>query len=230
MKIVAIHQPDFFPYLGFFWKIMNCHELVILDDVQYSRRGMHDFNFIKTPQGKLKLKVPVTNSYYSHINQTVTAGTEWKARLVKTVEMNYKRSAHFAEAFPLIEDILTNSSENLAEMNERAYRMMFEAIGIDVPIVRASDLHIASAKEQRIIDICKQRSADVYLSGTGARQYQSAEDFARNGLLLKYAEFAPFEYPQLWGDFVPYLSVIDYLMNCGLSALRSESCGCVREG
>lgn len=57
MKI-ATHQPDFLPYIGLFWKIYCCDVLVILDDVQYSKRGMHDFNYIKTPQGKYKLKVP----------------------------------------------------------------------------------------------------------------------------------------------------------------------------
>ena len=221
MKI-ATHQPDFLPYIGLFWKIYCCDVLVILDDVQYSKRGMHDFNYIKTPQGKYKLKVPVSCNYTSKINEVRIADETWYERHLKTLEMNYKRAPYFYECQEFLKSFMKSGYKKLDKLNIDAYKCFMKSLGIEREIVLSSELNIASVKEQRILDICDVMNADVYVSGTGASAYQKKDDFTERGIDLRYAVFEPFAYNQLWGDFIPYLSVVDYIMNCGFDALKGE--------
>lgn len=220
--IVATHQPDYLPYLGFFLKVACSDVLVFLDDVQYSKRGMHDFNYIKTPQGKYKLKVPVSCSYTSKINEVELAQPEWYEKHLKTLEMSYKRAPYFNEVQSILKELLPFGYKNLSDLNISVNKAFIERAFPGKKFIVSSELGISSTKEARIIDICKAVDADTYMSGTGAMAYQNEEDFAKEGIELKYATFSPFEYKQQWGEFVPYLSAIDYFMNCGFDSLGRE--------
>jgi len=219
MKI-ATHQPDFIPYLGLFWKIYCSDALVVLDDVQYSKRGMHDFNYIKTAQGKMKVKIPVSCEYTSKINEVKFADTLWYKKFLKTLEMNYKRAQYFNEVQSLLQNLLSMEYNHLSDLNIAVYKEFLRRFNFERQIILSSQLDIQSTKEQRILDICSKLNAETYISGTGAASYQNEEDFNGIGVQLKYAKFEPFEYKQMWGEFIPNLSVIDYVMNCGFDSLK----------
>jgi hypothetical protein len=216
--IISIHQPDYIPYLGYFYKIAKSDVFVFLDDVQFSNDNMHHWNRVKTPQGECRLKVPVAHSFGDKITEVRTRDElKWKEKHLKTLEMNYSKAQYFKEIFPQYKELITKNYKNLSEMNISLNKFFCEGFGYTPTFVRASELNINTAKEDRVIDICLSLDATTYLSGNGARVYQVEENFNRKGLSLQYSDFTPIEYTQLWGEFKPNLSVLDYVFNCGFN-------------
>lgn len=215
-KIVSIHQPDYIPWLGFYYKVAHSDQFVYLDDAQFSNEAAHNFNVIKTPQGELRLKAPVQQKLGDLIHNVRTKDElKWKEKHLRTLEMNYKRAAHFTEIFPDFADVLMRQYDNIADMNIAINQFVLDGFGIHVPVIRTSDMEISSLREERIFDICKQLDATEYLSGNGARAYQKQEHFEEQNIVLTYLDYKPIEYPQLWKEFLPCMSVVDYIFNCG---------------
>lgn len=214
--IVSIHQPDFIPWLGFYYKVMHSDCFVYLDDAQFSNEAAHNFNDIKTPQGKFRLKVPVDYKFGDSIKDVTTKDSlNWKAKHLKTIEMNYTKAIHFKETFPIYEEVLNKNYKNISEMNITINNMIFKNFGIDVPFSLSSELGLDSNREERVIDICVANDATEYLSGNGARVYQDERNFLKRGIILSYLDYKPIEYRQLWRGFFPCMSVIDYIFNYG---------------
>lgn len=218
-KVVAIHQPDFIPWLGFYYKAAHCDQFVWLDDAQYSNMAAHNFNFIKTSQGRYTLKVPVEQHLGDPIISVRTRDElGWKKKHLMTLEMNYKRARHFDEFFPMISRVILGDHRNIAELNIEMNSMILEGFGIMRPYVRTSEMNFSfEGREDRIIEICSALGAAEYLSGNGARVYQDGKHFEARGVKLSYLDYKPIEYRQLWPKvgFIDCLSVVDYIFNCG---------------
>ena len=215
-KVVAIHQPDYIPWLGFYYKVAHSDLFVYLDDAQFSNEAAHNYNVIKTPQGEFRLRIPVAQKLGDKINEVRTKDElKWKQKHLKTLEMNYKKAPYFAEIFPVYAEVLGKEYDNLADLNIAINQFILDGFGIQVPMVRTSDMDIQGAREERILEICKQFNATEYLSGNGARAYQKQEHFEEVGLTLTYLDYKPIEYRQLWKEFLPCMSVLDYIFNCG---------------
>ncbi len=213
---IAIHQPNYIPWLGYFYKIFQADKFVFLDDVQFARHGAQNYHYIKTPQGSFRLKIPVASEYHSLINEIETRDElEWRQKHLKTVEMNYRKAPYFDEIFHDLKYVLNTDVNNLSNLNIKIISFICHKFGMTTSFVNSSDLQIKSSKEEKIMDICQTLEANVYYSGTGAKAYQSEEQFIARGIELKYSSFKTFEYPQMWGSFLSNVSVIDYLMNCG---------------
>jgi hypothetical protein len=144
----------------------------------------------------------------------------WKAKHLKTLAANYKRSKFFDEIYSDFSSLLNISYRNIASLNATIIKFLCEKLGIKTSFVVASTLNLSTKSEQKIIDICCALKCNIYYSGTGAMAYQKDENFAAKGIILKYSEFRPFEYPQLWGAFRANVTIIDYLMNCGYNWTR----------
>lgn len=214
--IISIHQPDYIPYLGYFYKIYQSEIFVFLDDVQFSNDNMHHWNKIKTPQGEHRLKIPVASNFGDEINEVRTRDElKWKEKHLKTLEMNYSKTQYFKEIYPQYKEIIIKNYSNLAEMNIAINQFICEGMDIETKFIRSSELNVNSVKENRVIDICLALGGKTYLSGIGAKAYQVDENFEDKGLHLKYTDYEPFEYKQVWGQFIPNLSVLDYIFNCG---------------
>ena len=223
--IISIHQPDYIPYIGYFYKIAQSDVFVFLDDAQYSNDNMHQWNRIKTPQGECRLKIPVKYEFGDSINTVVTRDDlKWREKHVKTIEMNYVRAPYFSEFFPNIKEIILSDHANLAELNIELNTHICNRFGIGKRFLRSSDMGISTRKEERVIDICVSLGGSEYISGNGARAYQTEEHFTSRGVALRYTDYHPFEYEQLWGDFIPNLSILDYIFNCGYDWNRISSC------
>lgn len=216
--VVAIHQPDYLPYPGLFYKILRSDVFVFLDDAQFSNSAGHDFNLIKTPQGAQKLKVPVRQTLGDRINQVPTRDDlNWKRRHLTALELSYKKAPYFDWVFGMLSGLLNAQYESIAQMNMAIIRSFCEACGYKREILLSSQMRVESKNEQRILDICHLLGGDTYFSGTGARSYQIEEHFSSAGVRLVYSDYHPIVYPQLWGSFIENLSMVDYFMNCGLN-------------
>lgn len=214
--IVTIHQPDYIPYIGYFYKISKADVFVFLDDAQFSNDNMHHWNKIKTPQGELRFKIPVDYHFGDPISKVRTKDElGWKEKQLKILEMNYKKSRYFNEVYPFFRELLLSSYESLADMNITINRYICYGFGIVPRFIKASELNIRSAKEEKVLDICTRLDGTEYISGTGAKAYQAEDHFKKRGINLSYTDYHSFLYPQLWKDYIPNLSILDFLFNCG---------------
>ena len=213
---VGIHQPDYIPWLGLFYKMYLSDVFVHLDDAQYSNEAAHNFNKIKTAQGELRLKFPVEYHLGDPIN-TVRPKYElkWREKHLKTMEMNYTKARFFKETFPELKDVFMVDYPNVAELNIAINEYIAGKFGIKPKFVRSSDFNMTSVREERVIDLCVAVGGTRYISGNGARVYQEEEHFTSRGVELTYLDYKPIEYPQVWKEFLPCMSVVDYIFNCG---------------
>ena len=218
MKKISIHQPNYIPWLGYFYKISQSDIFVFLDDAQFSNEGMHNFHYIKTPQGAFRLKIPVENNFNDPIRNVKTRDElGWKIKHLKNIEANYKRAPHFEEVYSDFSKILLEEYQNLAVLNSEIIKFICQKLGINSTFLNSSSLSINTTREEKILDICSALNANIYYSGTGAKAYQKEENFTQRGISLLYSTYKPYEYTQLWGEFRANVSIIDYLMNCGYS-------------
>lgn len=234
--IVAIHQPDYIPWLGLYYKMAHSDVFVYLDDAQYSNEADHNVNKIKTPQGEFKLKVPVEQHLGDLIcNVRTKDELKWKEKHLKTLKMNYAKSPHFETIYPGFENVILSHSGSIAELNIAINRYICDGFGIHTRILKSSDMSINSVREERVIDICLAVGGTEYLSGNGAKVYQTESHFTNRGLKLTYLDYKPIEYKQLWPKvgFLPCMSVLDYIFNCGFdweqieSKVKEANGGCV---
>jgi WbqC-like protein family len=218
---LAIHQPNYLPWPGYFHKMAGCDVFVYLDAVQYPRgRSFAARNRIKTPNGAAYLTVPVSvpkghDGRVSYL-EVAFADDGWRDKHLRTVEQCYARAPHFGAIFPLYRDAL-GRGESLVEVNIALTEAVAGYLGIASRRVRLSEaLSEFGAKTQLIVELCQELGADRYLSGTGGgADYNDEELLRANGIELRYDSYDPPTYPQLWGPFEPRLSVLDLLFNCG---------------
>ena len=220
-KTIGIHQPNFVPWLGYFYKIKQCDSFVYLDTAQYTKNSFQNRNKIKTPQGEHWLAIPVLTKgkFGQATNEVEVNSTEKRQeKILKTLEMNYKKAPFFANYFEPLKKIMTeNTSLKLSEICIAINTWICIELGITTPCVKASDLALSPELKSTglLVEICKKMEATRYLSGTGGSNYQEEESFKQNNIELVYSKFAFPEYKQLWGDRLMNLSILDTLFNCG---------------
>jgi hypothetical protein len=220
--IAAIHQPNYIPWLGYFFKIAHSHKFVFLDIVAYPSGGSFvNRNYIKTSGGPAWLTIPaITGGRYGQpINEVKTDWrSRWATKHIATLRSNYIRSPYFKEILALLEPHYASVNEGtfLAEFNIELIRSIASYLGICSQFTRASDLNVAGHKNGLNLDICRVVNARTYLSGTGAsKSFQEDARFEEAGITLVYSPFSQQSYPQRFGEFVGNLSIVDVLMNCG---------------
>ena len=216
--IVSIHQPNYIPWLGLYYKMFHSDVFVYLDDAQYSNVGDHNVNKIKTSQGEYKLKIPVEQHLGDRILDVRTKDElGWKEKHLKTITMNYSKAPFFDCFFPQLSEVIKNHEGNISDLNIKIDRLIMDGFGFATKIVKSSELDIHTAREERVIDICVALGASEYISGNGARAYEVEEHFTQRGIKLTYTDYKPIEYNQIWPKigFLPYMSAIDYIFNCG---------------
>lgn len=216
MKTISIHQPNYIPWLGYFYKIYQSDCFIFLDDAQYSNEGMHNYHYIKSSQGPIRLKIPVQQTLGNKINEVRTKDElDWKIKHLRLIESNYRKAKFFEEVYSDMNGLLMNDYQFLSDLNSSIIKLFCFKLGIKTEFRDASEFNILSAREEKILELCTVLKADVYYSGTGARSYQKEDNFIKRGIHLRYSEYQPFEYVQQWNGFNKNVSIIDYLMNCG---------------
>lgn len=222
MKI-AIHQPNFFPWLGFFNKIYVADIFVYLNHVENNPRTAIYTKRVKLLVNKQEywLTCPLKNEagkVFIPINQMVIENPEKvKNKHLKTLELNYKRAPYFAETFPLVELFYNHPSNLISERNISIINSVCEALNISTKKIQSDALNINTSSNQLLIDIVKQLDGNCYIPGGGAQDYQDDDLFAKSGVKLHYQNFVHPSYKQFNSeDFVKGLSIIDCLMSVGI--------------
>lgn len=213
---VAIHQPDYIPWLGYFYKIYKSDSFIFLDNVQFSNSVGHNYRNIKTSQGLNRLKIPVDYSHGEIIkNVTMKDELGWRANHLKAFSMNYKKAPYFDQTYNFIENIYKSDTNNLSEFNQKFIIEIAEKFGFATKFYKSSELNVDGEREGRIINLCLSVGGSTYLSGKGAMAYQKRDNFEKAGLKLTYSNFYPIKYNQLWGDFEANVTTLDYIFNNG---------------
>lgn len=229
MVIVACHQPNFLPWLGFFHKILQCDIFVLLDNAQFVKGGFVNRCRIKEIDHLAWLTIPVkTKGHFEQPIRDVEINNlvPWRKIVLRTLETYYRKARFFNTYFPMLSAVFNQSWDKLFDLNLHLLRLILKTFGISTELRLASTLNTQGQKSSLIISIAKAIGADGYYSGMGARQYQRGMEFSNAGILLMYSSFEPFHYPQLGKSFIPNLSIIDFLFNCGggqVEQLRSPS-------
>ena len=227
---VTILQPSYLPWLGFFEQMHRSDQFVLYDDVQFTRRDWRNRNRIRVQEGSVWLTVPVIqkNKYEQSLLETkIDNSTSWKRKHLKSLRCHYSKTPFFDLYFPWCEKTFNREWNFLLDLSLETIQYLKGELKINTPLLRSSELGESGNKSERLISICKQLGATQYLSGESARNYISEKDFSDQGIELVYQEYQHPEYPQRYEGFVPFLSTIDLLFNCGdksLEFLKQTDC------
>jgi hypothetical protein len=224
-KTVVIHQPDFLSYLGFFHRFLLADTWVILDNVQFvtgTTKSWQNRDRIKTPQGEKWITVSVQKApLRTPINEVLLSASDWRRDNLNLIRNSYGKAPYYSEINPYLENLYACECNRLVEFNLKSSEMLMELLGVEIEMVLASELQPTGKSNELLVDILKKVDADTYLSGIGARSYFEPEPFDEAGITVTWQDFKHPIYPQLYGEFAPYLSSIDLLFNCGIDTSRN---------
>jgi len=216
--IMAAHQPQYLPWLGYFHKMAVCDLFIYLDDVQYKKREFQNRNRIRVKTGWEWLTVPVVTKgrYDQNIcDVAVEPGADWRKDHWTALKFAYAHAPHFAALAPAVEKIYAQGWPTLMGVSEALIDFHRGALGIATPLRRASEFRVKTAKTRRLVDLCKAVGAETYLSGAGARDYLEEERFKEAGIRLIYQDFHHPSYAQAYPNFEPYMAALDLIFNHG---------------
>ena len=224
-NIVAIHQPDFLPYFGFFKKMYLADAFIYLDSVQISRGGWTNRDKIKTRQGAqwIKVNIKKANLHEKIKNVKISYEYDWQSKSLSLIYENYKLSRHFEEIYLIVKKIFSYSPEYLIDFNLRALSILRELLGIKNKIFFSSDFNTTKTKNDLLVELLKKVKANTYLSGQGAKNYIDEKIFLENDFKVMYNNFDPPIYDQQYKKimFIEDLSIIDYLFNSGIEEVKN---------
>lgn len=217
MTVFSGHQPNFLPYMGFFYKMFKSDFFVLDDDVQYSSSGFHNTNFIKVKKEKFQMTVPVSYSTGDLINEVrICYNKPWDRKLLKTIEMSYKKAPYFEEGFSLIEKHLALKKELLFDLNLGLIKEIHDKFKIDSKLILASREFPTDLKNnERNVYQGTKLNATVYYSGIGGKEYNDEKLYNYSLIKLEYSDYVPVVYDQGKGNFIENLSVLDYIFYNG---------------
>lgn len=215
--IISIHQPQFLPWLGYFDKIERSDTFVFLDDVQFKKNEWQNRNKIKTFENWQWLTVPVNHKFLQKIKDVqINNTTQWRKKHLHALKTNYSKARYFNNYFDFFEQTYSQEWKALSDINIYFIKYLIEALGFtNKKIVKASDFQFKEGRDERLIDICKHFGGDIYLSGEGGQDYLDLDKFEREGIKVIYQNYKHPVYTQQFGHFIPNLSIIDLLFNCG---------------
>lgn len=222
-RVAAIHQPVFFPWLGYFDKLARCDVFVVMDNVQYNKSGKGTWSnrVMLRVAGRAAWVTATLDRAFSGVRMyrqmRFKPGAPWREKMVATLRMHYARARFFDEVFPLAEELVRTPDDDLCEYNLHTTRGLARALGLDAgKMVLGSELECAGSGTELLVSMTRAAGCDTYMCGGGAGGYQQDALFERAGLGLVYQDFAHPQYPQAGGGaFVAGLSVLDAMMNLG---------------
>jgi hypothetical protein len=223
-KRLAIIQSSYIPWKGYFDLINSVDEFVLFDDAQYTRRDWRNRNRIKTSHGPAWLSIPVSSKgqFDAPIREIRVDDVEWASRHWRTIQANYARAAYFRKYSDLLEELYLASGESyLCDINRRFLAAVCGILGIGTRLTWSWDYQLDEGKTERLVSICRQAAADVYVSGPSAASYIDPQQFRDAGIELVYFDYSGYpEYRQLFPPFEHRVSVFDLILNEGPDAPR----------
>ncbi len=216
MKTIAIMQPYFLPYIGYFQLLAAVDKFVVLDDVNYINRGWVNRNQLSLNGAAYTFTVPLRGASQNRLicDIELVSGQSWRDKLIRTIRQAYGKAPCYAHVSALIEDQINYPSVRLDEFLLNSIRENGRYLSLGVEIVSTSrvyeNAHLKG--QERILDICRQERADVYINPIGGESLYDRASFMEQGIQLKFLRSRPVSYPQGKYEFVPWLSILDVLM------------------
>jgi len=226
-KTVAIHQPNFFPWLGYFDKIVRSDVFVFFDDVQFPKKGGSWSNRVKMLiGGEAKWVTASIERNYSglrNINEMNFQDDKWRVKMLKSLCSNYNKNSFYEETMEVVEPLILNSEKNIAEYNIHAVTKILNRLNLKSSgIRRSSEFSFTQSSNELLCVVTKEVGGDTYICGGGADGYQDEQVFKDLSIQLKYQRFLHPEYSQRGSEsFSSGLSIIDVAMNLGWEKVSS---------
>lgn len=221
--VVGIHQPNFMPWLGYFYKIYQSDIFIFLDDVQIQKTGSSYTNRVSiNANGKaLYLTIPIKRESGSiKINETKFANHIWKKKIKGSLQNYYAKATFFKKYRDFIFDLIDYEASNLAQYNMKFIKEISKRLNLSADFKKSSEFNITTTSTQRLIDLIKAVNGDIYLSGGGGDKYQDHQMYIDNNIKLDYNNFKPFVYDQYRSsEFIPGLSIVDAIFNIGFEEI-----------
>ena len=227
--IVAIHQPHYFPWLGYLNKMAYSDAFVVLDQVQLEKGSQMYRNRVLDNNGSIKyltISYNTDNYLNRHYREIETKENAiWKKNQLSILKNYYRKAKYYSEMIEMIEDFLNNNSSTLFSWTFESILFLKKIFEINTPLLLQSEIDYDKSRKRSdlVLSICDAMHADVYLSGRGASiEYLNQKDFNEHGIEVKFQEFVHPVYQQCSTSvFVPGLSSLDCLFNCGIKEARA---------
>jgi hypothetical protein len=223
MKL-AIMQPYFLPYIGYFQLIASVDEFVVYDNIKYTKKGWINRNRMLQNGQDLMFSVPLKNdSDTLDVCEREVAESFDRVKLLNQFNGAYRRAPYFQKVFPLLQQIVKHPEANLFRYLHHSIVSACAHLGIATKITVSSaiDIDHALKGEDKVLALCGALGASTYVNAIGGVDLYSKDAFQRRGIELKFIQSMPFEYPQFGAAFVPWLSMIDVLMFNPLDSVRA---------
>jgi len=222
MKKVAILQSNYIPWKGYFDLINMVDEFVLYDDMQYTKRDWRNRNKIQTQHGLKWLTIPVEvkGKYFQKINETIISDSGWAKKHWQNIKQVYGKAPYFKEYKDAFEEFYLNTVEiSLSNINFELIKIINKILGIKTKISWSSDFKLVDGQTEKLLGICQQANADVYLSGPAAKEYFDEILAESMNIRVEWMDYSDYqEYSQLHSPFEHGVSILDLIFNEGPNA------------
>lgn len=215
-RILVAHQPAYLPWGGYFARLVDVNELVLLDHVQFSERGYQHRNHIRAPRGgPLRLTVPVRRRFGQAISEVEIADPGWSRRHWRAITESYRHAPYWRYYADRLEEVYRSRHRRLLDLTTALTELFLDALEIPAAITPASALSPEGRRTDLLIDLARTRAADILRVGTGADRYLDRSALRTAGIGVEVIRYSTLAYRQGPGPFTPNLSVLDMLMWTG---------------
>lgn len=220
--LVGIHQLHYLPWLRYFEKIARSDIFIVLDDAQFTKNDWQNRNRVKTAAGSTVLTVPVVHRHGQRLDEVrISNGGAWARKHWRTLQQAYVHAPFFEFCAAGIGETYVTSWDALNELNRFMLERLLRLLAIDTPVLYASTMGVDGAASARLANLVRAVGGNAYYCGAhAARTYLDRKLFDDAGIEIVQQRWQAPVYPQLHGSFVPDLSIVDILMNCGPESLK----------
>jgi len=221
-KVVACHQPVYLPFPGFFTKMVRSDLFIFMDFIQLSKSSWQVRNRIKTRNGCVWLTVPIytKGKFPQRIKDCRIVDNNWRKKHWETIKQNYNKAPYFKDYSDFFEQVYSKKWNWLVDLNIHIIEGLRDFLNISTPLIKTDGDEFEKKKTELVIEICKKFNATDYLSSDGEVDYIEKNKFKKANIRHHYLNYTPTPYPQLFGEFIPNLSVIDLIFNCGHQSIN----------
>ncbi|MFW6046621.1 MAG: WbqC family protein [Candidatus Woesearchaeota archaeon] len=211
---LAIMQPYFFPYIGYFQLIKAVDKLIFYDDVNFIKRGWINRNRIIINNSAKHFTVQLLDASQNKLINEVKF-IDNRPKLLKTIKMAYKKAPFYKKCMPLIQEIMNYETQNISDLAVYSVKKVCEYLDLKTQFETSSEKYTATRgfeKSKRLKEICKLNKASNYVNPIGGQKIYNKEDFQKEGIKLQFIKPNITEYKQFNNEFIPGLSILDIMM------------------
>lgn len=224
MSKVIITQSNYIPWKGYFSAMREATHLVLYDDMQYTKRDWRNRNKLITSNGPKWLSIPidVKGKYYQKINEAQVSNSEWGVQHWNFIKNNYNKSPYFKKYQHHFIDLYLNpSSTYLSDINLDFIKKIITLLEIEIKVISSKEFDLNGDKTEKLVNICKELTAEKYFTGPAAKNYMDESLFIKNNIEIEYYNFSGYpEYKQQWEGFSHAVSILDMFFNLGPETIK----------